>query len=163
MEESVEKSDRSEKENKIRIVMSMIRTADILNRYLETELAKLGSNPTRFATMNALFVHGGAMTPTAISKWLFRTKHSITSMLDRLTTIGLVRRERSRKDARSLNIVITDQGWKATKEMIRAAGRISEKSLSCLEEEELETLMTLLRKLRKHLLLILANKETRKS
>lgn len=148
----MKKEDLHGKGDKTKIVMSMMRTADILNRYLEIELAKHGSNPTRFATMNALFVHGGTMTPTAISKWLFRTKHSITSMLDRLDKIGLIRRERSARDGRSVNVSITDKGWKSTKKMIQVANRISEGSLSCFNQDELEILMALLKRLRKHVL-----------
>lgn len=140
------------KTDRTKVVMSIMRTADILNRYLEIELAKYGSNPTRFGTMNALFVHGGTMTPTAISRWLFRTKHSITSMLERLDEIGLIRRERSTRDGRSVNVTVTAEGWKATKKMIPVVEQVSESSLSCLKDDELEDLMVVLKRLRGHLL-----------
>ena len=75
----MKKNQVGDKENKL--VMVIVRSADILNRYLQIELAKFNSSPTRFAIMNALLVHGGSMTPTAISKWMFRAKHSVTGIL----------------------------------------------------------------------------------
>ena len=134
-----------------RVVMSIVRTADVLNRYLEIELAKQGSSPIRFGVMNALFVHGGTMAPTAISKWTFRAKQSITAMLHILEGIGFIQREPSENDGRSVNIVVTEEGRKAIESMIPIAEEIGQRALSCLDEEQVETLMNLLGQLRKHL------------
>ena len=135
-----------------KIVMSIIRTGDVLNRYLEIELAKHGSSPIRFGVMNALIVHNGKMTPTAISKWTFRAKHTITSMLRVLEGIGFIKREPSEEDQRSVDIVITKKGWIATKKMIPLAEQMSKGALSCFDDEQLEILMPLLKDFRKHLL-----------
>jgi DNA-binding MarR family transcriptional regulator len=132
--------------------MSIARTGDILNRYLEIELAKHGSSPIRFAVMNALFVHGGVMVPTAIGKWTFRAKHTVSSMLSALEAIGLLQRKPNQSDGRSVNVMITEKGWEATKRMIPLAEDVSQRALSCLDEEQIDTLMSLLRFLRKHLL-----------
>jgi DNA-binding MarR family transcriptional regulator len=137
--------------SKIRVVMSIARTADVLNRYLEIELAKHGSSPIRFGVMNALFVHGGTMTPTAISKWTFREKHTISAMLHVLERIGLIRREPNTNDGRSVNIVVTEKGWNSTEKMIPVSEEISYKVLSCFDDEQIETLVNLLKHLRKHL------------
>jgi len=133
-------------------VMSVMRTADIVNRFLEFELRKHGSSPPRFAVMNALFIHGGTMSPSNISKWIFRAKHSVTSMLKVLENIGYVKRELNGNDRRSVDIVVTGKGWKATDKMILIAEDISEQVLSCLDEKEIDTLMDILKKIRKHLL-----------
>lgn len=134
-----------------RVVMSIGRTGDVLNRYLEIELAKQGSSPIRFGVMNALFVHGGTMTPTAISKWTFRAKHTISSMLHVLEAMGFIQREPNVNDGRSVNIVVTKKGKKATEKMIPISEEINHKVLSCFDDEQIETLMNLLRQLRKHL------------
>jgi len=133
------------------IVMSIVRTSDVLNRFLEIELAKHGSSPIRFGVMNALFVHGGKMTPTTISKWTFRAKHTISSMLHVLEDIGFICREPNVNDRRSVNIVITEKGWDATEKMIPVSEEINHKVLSCFDDEQIETLMNLLKQLRKHL------------
>ena len=138
-------------------VMSIVRTADILNRYLEIELAKHSSSPIRFGVMNALFVHGDTMTPSAISKWTFRTKQSITAMLHVLENMGFIRREPKEKDNRSVNIVVTEKGQSATKRMIPIAEKINSEILSCFDDEQVKTLMNLLKQLRKHLLKQIGN------
>jgi DNA-binding MarR family transcriptional regulator len=135
---------------KTETVMSIIRTADIVNKFLETELNNYGSTTARFAVMNALFVHGGTMTPINISKRIFRAKHSVTSMLKVLEKINYVQREANRSDQRSVNITITKKGWKATAEMAPVAEGISQKILSCLDEDQTKALMDILRQIRRH-------------
>jgi len=144
---------QSKNDNKAtKTIMSIMRTYDVLNRYLEINLAKHNSNSTRFAVMNALIVHGGTMTPTAISKWIFRAKHTITSMLHVLEDMGYIEREANRNDARSVNIIITKKGWEATEKMIPIAEEMGQKAISCFDSEQLETLSSLLRQFRKCLL-----------
>lgn len=143
--------DRKCKDNKTTIVMAILRSADVLSRYLEIELAKYGSSPIRFAVMNALFVHGGTMTPTDISKWTFRTKHTITSMLKVLEKAELIRREANKSDRRSVDIVITEKGWNASDRMIPVAEHMSRKALKCFDDNQLEILENLLKELRKSL------------
>ena len=121
-------------------------------RYVELELSKVGSSTTRFGVMNALVVHNGTMTPTGLSKWMFRAKHTITSMLGVLERIGYVRRQANEHDRRSVNIVVTEKGWAATNRMTPLAETLSTRALSCFNEEELNTLMALLKTFRRHLL-----------
>ena len=126
----------------------------------EIDLAKFNSSPTRFAIMNALLVHGGSMTPTAISKWMFRAKHSVTGILKVLGEKGLVRREPNAADGRSVNIVITKKGWKSAREMLPVSNKISKEILSCFNDQELEILMDLLKRFRKHILQKIEEKST---
>jgi MarR family 2-MHQ and catechol resistance regulon transcriptional repressor len=134
-----------------REMLSIVRTFEVLNRYLEIELTKHGSSPARFAIMNAIVAHGGSMNPTAISKWLFRAKHSMTPMIKHLENIGFVNKKPSDKDRRSFDVVVTQKGWDATRRMTGIADEISHDALSCLTSEEKATLITLLKRLRKHL------------
>jgi len=125
------------------LFLSIVRTHDVLNRYLEIQLAKHNSSPTTFAVMNALIVHGGTMTPTAISKWIFRPKHTITSMLHALEDIGYTKRKTNQHDARSVNIIITKKGWEATEKMIPIAEEMGQRAISCFDSDQLETLLSL--------------------
>jgi len=131
--------------------MSIIRTTDVINRFLELELKNYGTSPPRFSVMNALIAHGGKMNPSDISKWIFRAKHTVTSMLGVLENIGYVKREPNGDDKRSVNIIITKKGWKATETMIPNAENIGLKILSCLDDKEIESLTDLLKRIRKHL------------
>lgn len=150
----------TKEENTTKAVMSIIRTGDIVNRFLEIELRKHDTSPPRFAVMNALFVHGGVMSPSNISKWIFRAKHSVTSMLKVLVNMGYVKREPNGSDRRSVSIVVTEKGWKATERMIPIAEEMSQRILSCLHKEQIDTLMDILNQIRRHLLSELAVLET---
>ena len=68
------------------------------------------------------------MTPTAISKWVFRAKHSITNMLKALEDSGVIRRVPNRNDGRSVNIVVTSKGLKGRPKMLSAAEQISDEA-----------------------------------
>jgi len=144
--------EKKSSDGRLPAIMAIVRTADILNRFLQIELSKHGSSSTRFAIMNALFVHGGKMTPTAISRWVFRAKHSVTGILKALEKAGAVRREASTADRRSFNVVVTEKGSEGMVRMTKVAEKISKEALSPLNEEDLETLMGLLKELRRHLL-----------
>jgi len=143
-------------QKKTKAVMSIVRTHDVMNRFLEIELGKYGSNPPRFAVMNALLLHDGKMTPTEISKWIFRAKHTVTSMLKALENIGYIKRAGNENDRRSVDIVVTKKGWKATDNMLQNAEEISKKVLSSLDEKEIDALLDILKKIRKHLLIQLS-------
>ena len=147
------------------IVMSLIRTSDIVSRYLELEMRKSSSsaigNPIQFAVVNALCQRSGRKTPTAISKWMFRATHTITSMLDTLERKQLVQREADRKDRRSVNIIVTDAGKENDRKMIPIVEEISQEALSCLEDEQIEALNDILRQIRKHLLKQIDNASAR--
>ena len=137
-------------------IMSITRTGDIVNRFLDIGLRKWGSSPPRFGVMNALVVHGGTMNPSDISKWVLRAKHSVTSMLKVLEKIGYVERKPNERDGRSVNISVTQKGWSATDKMIPIAEDISKEILSCLDENEIDSLLDILKKIRRHLLIELS-------
>ena len=141
-----------DKTENLGIIMSFMHTYDVLNRYLEIELAKLGTSPIRFATMNAIIIHGGSMTPTAISRWLFRSPRTVTSMLDSLEKDGFIERQVNRKDRRSIIIKVTKKGWEATNKIVPITEQISQKALSGLDDDQVETLQFVQEKFRKHLL-----------
>ncbi len=144
-------------------IMSFIRTFDILHRYLELELMKYKTSPIRFAIMNAIIVHGGQMVPTAIGKWTYRAPRTVTSMLDSLERDGLIRREPNANDRRSINVVVTEKGWDDISKKILVAEEINQRALSCLSEDELETLSSILKKFRSHLLSEITKRNSEKA
>ena len=133
-------------------LMSLIYSFDVLIRYLELQLFPHSTNSIRFAIMSAIITNGGEMSPTAISKRVFRSPRTITSTLDSLERDGLVRRRPNPTDRRGVNVVVTKKGWKSARTMVPVAQEISERIFSCFTEHELETAVGLFRKLRKHAL-----------
>jgi len=140
--------------------LSVIRFNDVATRYRAIEFAKHGSSSMRMMLMNALFVNGGSMSPTELSKRIFRTRHSITSMVDTLERQGLVRREPNPEDRRSIRVTLTPEGRQLFERMIPVGYEISQRALSCLDDDEVVALKTLLKRVREHLLGQIANIET---
>jgi len=132
--------------------LSLTRFNDVATRYTAIEFMRHGSSSMRMMLMNALFLNGGSMSPTELSRRIFRARHSITSMVDTLERQGLVQREPNPKDRRSINVTLTPEGKRLFEGMVPVGYEISQKALSCLDDDEVVVLKTLLRRVRQHLL-----------
>ena len=133
-------------------LLSLITSYEVLRRYLEIELKRFGATSIRFQVMSALFKNGGIMTPSEIGKWVFREKNSITAVINTLEKQGVVRREPSRHDGRSVNIVITDEGRKEANRLNPIAQEISRNVLSYLDKDQTDEIIDVMRTLRVNLL-----------
>ena len=91
------------------------------------------------------------MTPTNISKRVYRSKHAITRSIDILEKDNLVKREPSGDDRRSINVTVTKKGINLVKKTLPDLQRASSVATSCLSKEQVEELGNLSRKLRKWL------------
>ena len=131
--------------------LSLLRSGDMVNRYLELKLQRYHISPTHFGVMNALLTHDNEMTPTEISKWLFRSKHTISATLKVMESKGTVRQRVNTKDYRSKYVSLTEKGLKCAEPIRPMVAAMMETALSSFSEEEIDTLSILLRGLRKHL------------
>ncbi len=133
-------------------LLSLITSYDVLRRYLELELMRYGATSIRFQVMSALFKNGGEMTPTEIGRWVFREKNSVTAVINTLEKQGVVRREPSKYDGRSVNVIITEKGWKEANRLNPIAQEISREVLSYLDKDRVGEIMEDMRTLRNNLL-----------
>jgi DNA-binding MarR family transcriptional regulator len=133
-------------------LLSLVTSYEVLRRYLEIELMRYGATTIRFHVMSALFRNGGEMTPSEIGKWVFREKNSITAVINTLERQGVVRKEPSKHDRRSVNIIITDKGWQEANRLNPIAQEISRQALSSLDKEQTDTLIEIMRTIRNNLL-----------
>ena len=133
-------------------LLSILMSYEVLARYLEVELRKYDATLIRFHVMSTLFKNGGEMTPSEIAEDVFREKNSITAVINTLEKEGVVRREPSTDDRRSVKVVITDKGWKEANRLNPIAQEISREALSCMEKEQIDELVDTMRKIRESLL-----------
>jgi DNA-binding MarR family transcriptional regulator len=133
-------------------LLSIMTSYEVMRRYLEMELMRYEATPVRFQVMSALFKNGGQMTPSEIGEWVFREKNSITAVINTLEKQGVVRKEPSKHDGRSVNVIITDKGWKEANRLNPIAQEISREILSYLDKEQVDKLMDIMRTLRNNLL-----------
>jgi len=125
---------------------------DVVSRYLDTKMKKFGQDLTRFNILYLLVGSGGVLTPTYISKRVFRSKHAITRALDVLEKDSLIERERTHTDRRSVNIRITKKGLQLVQRSLPDLQRASAAVMSSLGKEKNEELKNLLKELRSQVL-----------
>jgi len=133
-------------------LLSILMSFEVLARYLEVELRVHQATLIKFNIMSTLFKNGGEMTPSEIAESVFREKNSITSAIKTLEKEGVVRREPSTDDRRSVKVIITDKGWEVANRLSPIAQELSREALSCIDKEQLETLVGNMRTVRESLL-----------
>jgi DNA-binding MarR family transcriptional regulator len=133
-------------------LLSVLMSFEVLARYFEVELRHQDATVIKFNIMTTLFKNGGEMTPSEIAESVFREKNSITAALNILEREGVVRREPSTDDKRSVKVIITDEGWKEANRLSPIAQELSREALSCIDKEQLEALVSNMRTIRETLL-----------
>jgi DNA-binding MarR family transcriptional regulator len=133
-------------------LLSILLSFEVLARFLEVELKRYEASLIRFNIMSALFINGGEMTPSEIAESVFREKNSITAVINTLEREGVVRREPSTSDRRSVKVVITDKGWKEANRLSPIAQELSRDVLSCMDKKQVEELVACMRTIRESLL-----------
>jgi len=133
-------------------LLSILTSYEVLERYLEVELMRYGVSLIKFHIMSTLYKNGGEMTPSEIGQSVFRANNSITAVINTLEKQGVVRREPSVDDRRSVKVVITDKGWKEANRLSPIAQELSREALSCIDKEQIEALVDIMRMIRESLL-----------
>ena len=133
-------------------LLSIVMSFEVLERYLEIELKHHKASFIRFNIMTALYKNGGEMTPSEISGTVFREKNTITAVLNTLEKEGVVRREPSHSDRRSVKVIITDKGWQEANRLSPIAQELSRQALGCMEKDKVEDLVEIMRDFREKLL-----------
>jgi DNA-binding MarR family transcriptional regulator len=133
-------------------LLSILTSFEVLARYLEVELKRYEVSLIHFNIMSTLFKNGGEMTPSEIAESVFREKNSITAVINTMERQGVVRREPSTDDRRSVKVVITDEGWKEANRLSPIVQELSREALSCMDKKQIEDLVDTMRKFRESLL-----------
>jgi len=137
---------------------SCVSFADTTNRYIEITMKKDNVSRLHGITMYCLVLLGGSSTPTQLAKIMFRSKHSMTKIIDSLEKEGLVIRDYTNKDRRVTYIKLTSAGLDYIRQNITEKGnKRAIEAMNCLNEEERLELVGLLSKLRKSMTSIINN------
>ena len=96
-----------------------------------------------------MITNGGSLSPTDISRKIFRTKYAVTFQIDSLVKMGLVRRRQKNSDRRSKVVTITKKGLELMKLYSkRGQNRYSKDIFSNLDKEEIMALSSIMYKIR---------------
>ena len=131
--------------------VQLLNTGLLLDKYIDMKARRYNQNRSRLDIMHTLIIHGGLLKPSDLSKMLFRSKQTITQIIDGLERDGLVKREGVGKDRRTRKVMVTRKGLDSIRESLPVTLEVANSAIPQLSEQEVQTLTTLLRRIRKHL------------
>ena len=137
----------------IDVYVLFLQTVDAVSRYTETQLLKAGITKTQYTVLVLLDSIPASPTLTELSRWMFRSKNSMTTVIDHMERDGLVQRMRDTRDRRSVRVVATETGRELFDRVRQPSTDLVYTIMSCFEEEnKLDRFAELLRILRGHVL-----------
>jgi DNA-binding MarR family transcriptional regulator len=129
---------------------NLVRISDRLQQDVETSVHRpAGLTFAAFRLMLAIRT-AGPQTPLVLSRLTNVTQGTVSSGLKNLERHGLVRREPSPVDGRSVTVHLTDAGEDVLAELVRHTNEREVLWASVLSDDEREILVSLLRKLRSY-------------
>jgi len=140
----------------IDVYVLFLQTADTVTRYTEIELLKADISYTQYSVLVLLDNTPVPLTLTELSKWMFRSKNSMTTVIDHMERNGLVRRVRDNRDRRAVRVVATEAGRRLFERVRQPSRDLVYTIMSCYDENKLEHFAELLRMLRENVLQELA-------
>ncbi|MHB8105441.1 MAG: MarR family winged helix-turn-helix transcriptional regulator [Dehalococcoidales bacterium] len=117
--------------------------ADTIMRYLEITMKKDDISPLHIIALYHLVRSGGSLTPTQLSEAMFRSKHSVTKMMDNLESEGFIVRDFSSQDRRVTVIRVTAAGLEYIKKNQHKGEMRAKQVMDCLPEAEQGKLVAL--------------------
>ena len=124
----------------------IIQTRDILFKARDNELGKYGITAVEARALFVVNLIGDSATPAMISKLLMRGHNTVTALLTRMESKGLITRIKDPQKSNSWKIGLTDKGCKAYQDSL--ARQTIHDVFSVLNEGERELLIESLQKIR---------------
>lgn len=126
-----------------------LRVTNMVRPSIEATFAGFGLDRGEFDVISTLRRSGPPyrLTPTDMYASLMISSGGLTHRLDRLEKAGLIRREKSPNDGRSVQVALTDEGRAFAEKAFRADMESEIRFLDALDNAEREALSGLLRKL----------------
>jgi DNA-binding MarR family transcriptional regulator len=85
---------------------------------------------------------------TDLAPSLYRSVNSISSIINRMQKLGLIKKVRNLPDKRAVRLKMTPKGEEAFKAALRPTRELVKGMFSAFSEEEIKTLLSLLKKLK---------------
>jgi DNA-binding MarR family transcriptional regulator len=135
-------------ERERQLFLLLRQTHTLIYQAIEAELRESGCVPyTQAAVLFVLKAIGEPATPTEMSRWLLREKHTVSELLSRMEKQGLVSKTKGLKGKNLVGVMLTEKGEEALRQVMMKEKTIG-KIMSCLSTEEQDSLRGHLEKLR---------------
>jgi len=129
--------------------------ADTLIRYIEIVMKKDVVSRLQGQALRYLILSGNNMTPTRLAKLMYRSKHSMTKIIDNLEKQGLVIRDHTGKDRRVTYIRITSAGLDYVMQTYTKGEEWGFKLLSILSPAEQKQFISVTKRMREKIVEIM--------
>jgi len=132
-------------------VLGILRTADVVRRFLARVLEPYDVTPQQYNVLRILRGAGADGLPTlAIGERMLEDSPGVTRLIDRLIAKGLVSRERSREDRRQVLCRITTSGRALLAQIDGLVDEQDAAALGMLAPDEQKQLIRMLDRIRAH-------------
>ena len=118
-----------------------VKFADTIKRYCEITMKKDDISPLHAMAMFHLVCAGGISTPTHLAEMMFRSKHSVTKIVDNLEKEGFIVRDFSSKDRRVTHIRITMAGLEYVSNNQNKGNQRARQVMDCLDTSDQKKLV----------------------
>ena len=124
--------------------LQMATTA--LNRARDLELAKIGLNMPQAEILYLLNIAKEPMTPMKLSQMMHKQPHTVSAMVHRMESRGLIVTKKDMKRRNWLRVPLTKKGEEAFKRW-SATTMVPDVAFSCLSQKERDMLSAITKKL----------------
>lgn len=134
------------------------QTNDSIYRSRGKDMARYGLSPAQAGALNVIHSLGEDATPLEVSRWMFREPHSISILLTRMESKGLIKKSPFPNSKKMIKISLTKKGYKAYENSLEMES--IRNIFSVLSKTKQKQLYTLLEELRSSALKSLSFDET---
>ncbi|AKA71205.1 MarR family winged helix-turn-helix transcriptional regulator [Clostridium scatologenes] len=130
----------------------IIKVSELINKIAEEGYKKFELTQVQFKALYYLYLCSDeGSTSSNLSKKLGVKKPSVTTLIDRMTSKGIVIRKENEKDRRYTKVIITEEGKKILAEIIPDKENLIASLLDVFPEEQMQSLHDSLVKIRQRL------------
>ncbi|WP_042276617.1 MarR family winged helix-turn-helix transcriptional regulator [[Clostridium] dakarense] len=132
------------------IVYFISRTKANMIKFIENKLKISGLNdlvPTHGNILTALYESNGKLTMKEIAKKIGKDKSTVTSLVNRLISLGYIEKEKCDKDKRVTYIKLTDKARSIEGKFNNISSQVKETAYNNFTEDEKKEFLRLLKKL----------------
>ena len=127
------------------------RCGVLMTQVAEQRFASLSISFTQWLVLTWLNAHEGHISATRLSTQIGHDMGALTRVIDELERRGYAKRERSRRDRRAVEIAITAAGAQQAQSARRVLVELLNQLVAPFSDQEVDTLILLLRRLMLHL------------
>ena len=135
--------------NSLRALTVLMRSSQHVQESIKRSISNFGLNPSEFGVLELLY-HKGEQPIQNIGKKILLASSSLTYVIDKLESKGLVSRKPCETDRRVIFTAITEDGRKLMDEIFPLNEKDIEKIFQALEPSELEQYVELVKKVGIH-------------